>query len=242
MSGSADDHDDVDRAGALSGARPAPRALAVAAGLTVLVGFGLGFALAGRDRAGTVDTAATVPTTTLLRTVPGGVGGPTATATTTPDTSTAPPTAPVPSTTSTTLAPTTTTEATTTTRPPTTPAPTLPAPVVTAPPPPSTTTTTATQPARLVAAWTQDAQGRLVIPRVGSATFTITNVGGLQTQWLLAGTGFSGPGGTTVRGILDPGQATPVTVVAAAGLPPGEVAGTISVLGPNPLDIPFVVV
>lgn len=243
MSDATDHHDHGDdHADALTRPGPAPRALAAAAAVTVLAGFGVGFVLAGRPPApASVDTAAvtsttrppTGPTTSATAPAPGD-DGPSSTA----------PTTAVPSSTTTSVAPTTATTVapvTTASPPPTTRAAPVPTVVTTAPPPPSTTTTTAPAPARVVAAWTQDAQGRLVIPRGGSATFTLTNVGGLQTQWLLGGTGFSGPGGTTVRGILDPGQTSAVTVVPAAGLPPGEVVGTIGVLGPNPLEIPFVV-
>jgi hypothetical protein len=223
----------------------------VAAGVvTVLVGFGVGFALGGRGPGTTdLDTAAVTTTTVGIAggsangdegDAPAGTAAPRPAA---PD----PSDPPAPATTSTTAGASTSTTATTpppapTTSPPPTTRAVAPTTVVVTLPPPPTTTTTAPAPARLVAAWTQDAQGRLVIPRGGSATFTLTNVGGLQTQWLLTGTGFSGPGDTTVRGILDPGQTSPVTVIPAAGLPPGEVDGTISVLGPNPLLIPFVVV
>jgi hypothetical protein len=134
-------------------------------------------------------------------------------------------------TTTTAPAPTTVTTAPVVTAPPTTRAVvTTAAPVVTTPAPP-----------RVQVFYATDAAGRLVVPRGGSAVITIANSGGLASQWLVTGAGFTTGGGPT-QGTLEPGQsATVVIAPPPGGLPAREVPGTISVLGAINSTVPFVI-
>jgi hypothetical protein len=202
-------------------ASPPRRALLIgAAMLTIVTGFGLGFALSGtRGRsggsslaAGSTSTAVTTVPTTARVTVP-----------------------PTEATTTTTEARATTTAAPTTIAPTTTRAPTtLPVIVPTTPPPtppPTQAPPTTYSPPKVLVTYAADAQGRLVVPRVGTATLTVTNQGGLASQWIVTGSGFSVVGGAT-QGTLAPGQSQFISIGIPGGeIPKTEITGIISVLG-----------
>lgn len=86
-----------------------------------------------------------------------------------------------------------------------------------------------------------NADGRLVIPRVGSALITLTNDGGESAPWILTGTGFStGPGGTS-QGTLGPGQSTVVRVFAPAKKVPPNTLGQLAMLGAVNPNVAFVI-
>ena len=187
--------------------------LLLAAGLTVLAGFGVGFALARTtaptDRAATPTTVAVPVATTPTLAEPTTT---TATAAA-PSTTSAPTSAPTTSTTTSTVTPTT-------------------APPTVAPTTRPSETTVPFRPAELVVAYTRDAQGRLVLPLGGSAVVTITNQGGGRGQWLLAGFGYVSANGVT-RGELEPGASATALVAPSPGSPPGT-TGTLTVLGAGP--------
>lgn len=213
---------------------PARKLLVVGAAVAIVLGFAAGFALAGArsrsSRGG--EQAASVTTTTAAVTIAPTIEE--------PSTTEAPSTEPATSETTTTAA-TSTTSAVSTTLAPTTAAPsTTQRQVVTTTSvvvaPPSTFA-----PPHIQVTYPADAAGRLVIPRGGSATFTISNTGGLASQWLVSGTGFS-TGGSATRGTLGPGQSTSVTVGPPPGeLPNGDLTGSIDVLGAVNPTIPFVI-
>ncbi len=77
------------------------------------------------------------------------------------------------------------------------------------------------------------------MPRKATASFELTNTGGLATQYLLSGTGFVSVG--FQQGTLNPGQSVTVTIAPGANLPDSEVSSAVNVLGPNPLAVLFVV-
>lgn len=219
--------------------RPAstrPALLALLAAVTIIVGFGSGFLVATRSGpSGRTDTAAPVVITPSSTTAPSASVVETTT-TTEPATTTVPPTTEPPTT-----ATTATTVATTTpppvTAPPTTPKPLSTQPVVITSPP-----TTPLAPPKLELTFPRDGLGRLVIPRKGTASFTITNSGGLSSQWLVTGTGFVTANGGTAQGTLLPGGSVIVTVMPPpVELPKGEVTGSITVLGAVNPNIPFVI-
>jgi hypothetical protein len=204
------------------------RLLAAGAVATVVVGFVVGFALGGRSGGDDVTAAGPGPSSTT-----------TTTSSTAPDRST---TTEAPSS-STTARPTSTTTSSTTTvtvvdtteAPPTSVVP-FPTIATTVAPP----TTVAVVPSRVVVSHGADPAGRLVIPRLGSATLVITNQGGLAQQWLVTGTGFTTAGPT--QGSLGPGQTVTVTVLPPPGeLPSSELTGIISVLGAVNPSVAFVI-
>lgn len=215
--------------------RPGVVAMAV---LTIVLGFGLGFGLAGRGASGPTptDPLTAAPAGTVREAV---VSEP-------PEDTV---TAPAPSTTaadpssidSVTVAPPTITAAPPTAPPPvpSTVAPTT-ATIRTVVP---TTGVAATTPAppRVVASFAADASGRLVIPRGGTATVEIRNEGGLASQYVVTGTGFTF-GGAASQGTLEPGaRVTLVVAPPRSELPATDVVGVISVLGAVNGSIPFVI-
>ena len=128
---------------------------------------------------------------------------------------------------------------------PTTSAASIPAPTtthavtVTAAPTTSRVPSTLAPP-RVEVLYAADAQNRLVIPRTGTATLTIRNSGGLASQWLVTGSGFSVR--TASQGTVQGGDTALVVVGPPAGeLPRTERTGTISVLGAVNSAIPFVI-
>jgi hypothetical protein len=109
--------------------------------------------------------------------------------------------------------------------------------IVTSPPAPPTTYA----PPRVVVSFASDGSGRLVVPRQGTVSFTVSNQGGLASQYLVSASGVS-LGGGAVQGTLQPGQSVSLSV----GPPPGDLSrtektGTISVLGAINSSIPFVI-
>jgi hypothetical protein len=219
-----------DQPTATAGATPNRSALIVGAVLTIIVGFGLGFVLSGTRSSGNRSTtAAGITTTTSSTTTTTGVVRTSTSASTTE--------APT-----TTVAPTTTTAAPTTVAPTTAPitvAPTISTVPRTAPPTVAPPTTYA--PPKVLVTYAADSQGRLVIPRSGSATITVTNQGGLASQWLVTGSGFTTGGGQS-QGTLGPGQSQFISVFPPAGeIPRSEQHGIISVLGATNPSVPFVI-
>ncbi len=211
--------------------------------LTVLVGFGAGFALAG-PRGGSPSepvAAGSGSTTTSTSAAPkptsSELASTTPPTTTTIDSSTTTSPAPTitaaPTTVATTAAPTTAVAPV----PTTAPRPTLPPTSRPVPPAPPTTFA----PPKVSVTFAADANGRLVVPRVGSATMVLTNTGGLASQWLLTGTGFATTGGPT-QGTIGPGQSVLIAITA----PPGELSkaaipGIISILGATNSNVAFVI-
>jgi hypothetical protein len=219
-----------DQPTAAAGSTPNRNALIVGAVLTILVGFGLGFVLSGTRGSGDRSTtAAGITTTSSSSTTTTSAERPTTSASTTE-----PPT---------TIAPTTTTTAPTTTVPPPTTPITVAPTIVTVPrtAPPTVAPPTTYAPPKVLVTFAADAKGRLVIPRVGSATLTITNQGGLASQWLVTGSGFTTGGGQS-QGTLGPGQSQFISVFPPAGeIPKGEQTGIISVLGAMNPSVTFVI-
>jgi len=210
---------------------PARGVVIAAAMLTIVVGFGLGFALSGMrssDR-GTLTAAATSSTTA----VPTTIAPRTTVAPTLPPTTAAP----------TTQAVTTTSIAATTTAAPTTaPIVTLPVPTTPRPtPPPTQAPPTTYAPPKVLVTYAADPQGRFVVPRVGTATLTVTNQGGLASQWLVTGSGFAISGGPS-QGTLQPGQSAFISISVPPGeIPATELTGVISILGALNPSIAFVI-
>lgn len=179
--------------------------MVVAGSATAVLAFAVGFGLAvGDDGGGAVEQVVAATTTTAE--------APTTTVTATP---------PEPTTTE---APPTTAAPPTTEPPTTVESPATPSTVVVAAPP------TTAAPGRLVAQYDHDSADRLVMERGGTASLTLTNVGGSLVSWLVQATGYVYLEGVT-SGTLQPGQSVQVRLRGAPDVPPMAPQGHLVVTG-----------
>jgi hypothetical protein len=177
--------------------------MAVAAGTTAVLAFALGFGLAVTGGDDESPEQAVAPTTVTVP--PSSVTTVTSTPTTSaPETTAAPETAPP-------------------TEPPTTEPPPTQAPVVTEPP-------VTVAPARLVAQYNSDSANRLVMSRGGTASLTLTNVGGSIASWLVQASGYVFIEGVS-SGTLQPGQSVTIRLRGAPDVPPVSPQGNLIISG-----------